>query len=121
MSTAMSTLSVRDRARVLNNTSIFRSWQAVKTQRPITSDQEHRVLKFRPRTLAHPPGRREYPGDQALKEDAPPKPNDLSRYQQDRDEPDDFQHQLRPDLETFGHQSPGQHRRRDCRPTDSPT
>ena len=29
----------------------------MNTQRPITTDDEHRVLKFRPRTLAHPPGR----------------------------------------------------------------
>jgi hypothetical protein len=101
MSTAMSTLSVRDLARVLNNISIFRSWQAVKTQRPFTSDQEHRVLKFRPRTLAHPPGRREYPGDRALKEDAPPKPNDLSRYEQDRDEPDDFRHRMLANVAAF--------------------
>jgi hypothetical protein len=33
----------------------------VKTQRPIISDEEHVVLKFRPRTSAHPPGGREEP------------------------------------------------------------
>jgi hypothetical protein len=31
----------------------------VKTQQPIPPDQEHRVLKFRPRTSAHPPGQRD--------------------------------------------------------------
>jgi tripartite-type tricarboxylate transporter receptor subunit TctC len=31
----------------------------VKTQRPIISDDEHVVLKFRPRTSARPPGERE--------------------------------------------------------------
>ena len=31
---------------------------AVKTQRPISSDDEHVVLKFRPRTSAQPPGKR---------------------------------------------------------------
>ena len=30
----------------------------MKTQQPITPDEEHRVLKFRPRTSAHPPGQR---------------------------------------------------------------
>src|SRR6202165_4953363 len=30
----------------------------VKTQQPIASEEEQRVLKFRPRTLAHPPDRR---------------------------------------------------------------
>src|SRR5947208_2037888 len=35
---------------------IFRGSAAVKTQRPIISDDEHVVLKFRPRTSAHPPG-----------------------------------------------------------------
>ena len=62
----------------------------MKTQRPITSDQEHRVLKFRPRTLAHPPGRL---GNQA-EANAPPEPNDLSRYERERDEADDFRHRM---------------------------
>jgi len=30
----------------------------VKTQQPITAEEEHRVLQFRPRTLAHRPGQR---------------------------------------------------------------
>jgi hypothetical protein len=63
----------------------------VKSQRPITSDEEHRVLKFRPRTLAHPPGRR---GELAAKEGAKSEPKDLSRYERDRDEPDDFRHRM---------------------------
>ena len=66
----------------------------MNTQRPITSDDEHRVLKFRPRTLARPPGRREEPGDQTQKHDIRREPNDLSRYERDRDEPDDFRHRM---------------------------
>jgi hypothetical protein len=31
---------------------------AVKTQRPITPEDEHRVLEFRPRASAYPPGQR---------------------------------------------------------------
>ena len=41
----------------------FRGPTAVKTQRPIQSDDEHVVVKFRPRTSAHPPGHRDEPDD----------------------------------------------------------
>ena len=60
------------------------------TQRPIPGDGEHVVLKFRPRTSAHPPGRHE---DPALPH-ALPAANDLSRYERPRDEPDDFRHRM---------------------------
>jgi len=73
----------------------------VKTQQPIASEEEHRVLKFRPRTLAHPPGRRGAAGDQALWEDARQEPNDLSRCQRDRDEPDDFRHRMLANVAAF--------------------
>ena len=75
----------------------------MKTQRPVTSDvpeEEHRVLQFRPRTLVHPSGR-VHPSDrrnqlrnQAVEEDAKAEPNDLSRYERDRSEPDDFRHRM---------------------------
>jgi len=73
----------------------------VKTQQPIASEEEHRVLKFRPRTMAQPPSRRGYPGEQAFKEDVGPKPNDLSRYEQARDEPDDFRHRMLANVAAF--------------------
>jgi hypothetical protein len=60
----------------------------VNTQRPITTDDEHRVLKFRPRTLARPPG------GPVQQPDIRREPNDLSRYERDRDEPDDFRHRM---------------------------
>ena len=66
----------------------------MKTQRPIKSDDEHIVLKFRPRTSDHPPGRREeldQPNDQPI---AQTEANDLSRYERVRDEPDDFRHRM---------------------------
>jgi hypothetical protein len=66
----------------------------VKTQQPIASEEEHRVLQFRPRVLPHPQGRRRLPGNQALDEDTGPEPNDLSRYERVRDEPDDFRHRM---------------------------
>ena len=73
----------------------------MKTQRPITSQEEHRVLKFRPRTLAHPPGRRGDRGDQTQRENTRQEPNDLSRYERDRDEPDDFRHRMLANVAAF--------------------
>jgi hypothetical protein len=65
----------------------------VKTQRPIASQEEHRVLEFRPRNPAHPLGRQRYPGRLLHLED-PHEPNDLSRYERVREEPDDFHHRM---------------------------
>ena len=67
---------------------------AVKTQRPISSDDEHRVLKFRPRTSAHPPGR-------AAQQDTKREAHDLSRYEQARQEPDDFRRRMLANLAAF--------------------
>ena len=60
----------------------------MKTQRPIISDDEHVVLKFRPRTSAQPPG------GQEEKANTQPAANDLSRYERSRDEGDDFRHRM---------------------------
>ncbi|MGB8401403.1 hypothetical protein [Bradyrhizobium sp.] len=70
----------------------------MKTQRPITRDDEHVVLKFRPRTSACPPGRREESGDQAR---TSPAANDLSRYARPGDEPDDFRHRMLANIAAF--------------------
>jgi hypothetical protein len=88
----------------------FRGSAAVKTQRPIISDDEHVVLKFRPRTSAQPPGGREETSQarapdtktfntKALNTKTPntntsPAANDLSRYERPRDEGDDFRHRM---------------------------
>ena len=48
------------------------------------------VLKFRPRTSADPPGRREESGPVK----GPHTADDLSRYERPRDEPDDFRHRM---------------------------
>ena len=63
---------------------------SVKTQRPIETDDEHVVLKFRPRTSAHPPTRREEPDQRNPRQEA----GDLSCYEQSRDESDDFRHRM---------------------------
>ena len=65
----------------------------VKTQRPISSDDDHRVVKFRPRTSAQPPGR--------APQNAPHEASDLSRYQRRPEEPDDFRHRMLANLAAF--------------------
>ena len=67
----------------------------VKTQRPISSDDEHVVLKFRPRTSAQPPGKREEPVR------PPSVANDLSRYERPREEPDDFRQRMLANIAAF--------------------
>lgn len=62
----------------------------MKTQRPIIKDDEHVVLKFRPRTSDHPPGGRPH----SAPSDAIPAAKDLSRYERPRDEGDDFNHRM---------------------------
>jgi hypothetical protein len=70
----------------------------VKTQRPISSDEEHRVLKFRPRTSAQPPGR-------AAQQDTKREAGDLSRYARPREhageQADDFRHRMLANLAAF--------------------
>jgi hypothetical protein len=69
----------------------------VKTQRPIASEEEHRVLEFRPRHSAQLPGWQRYQDRQPHREDArqePQEPNDLSRYERVREEPDDFRQRM---------------------------
>jgi len=80
----------------------------VKTQRPITSEDEHRVLKFRPRISASAPGQRKdlgkdpsRNGEEAQHDDLQHEPNDLSRYERDRDEPDDFRHRMLANIAAF--------------------
>ena len=73
---------------------------AVKTQQPIASEEEHRVLKFRPRTTGPPAGPAGRSGD-PRQEDARDEPNDLSRYERDRDEPDDFRHRMLANIAAF--------------------
>jgi hypothetical protein len=71
----------------------FPELAAVKIQQPMTSDDEHRVLKFRPRTLAHPPGQRGEPDNQT-RQQTHDLTRDLSRFERDREEPDEFRHRM---------------------------
>ena len=65
----------------------------MKSQRPITSNGEHQVLQFRPRTTRSPV----IHGGGGIVQQlhaAAPEPLDLSRYEQPRAEPDDFRHRM---------------------------
>ena len=73
----------------------------MKTQQPMTSNEEHRVLKFRPRTLAHPPGQRGEPDRPVQREDGSPRPENLPRLERDRDQPDEFRHRMLANLAAF--------------------
>lgn len=64
----------------------------MKTQRPISSDGEHRVLQFRPRSSPSPSVHRGSGTVQPLR--VTPEPLDLSRYEQPRAEPDHFRHRM---------------------------
>src|SRR4051812_8762596 len=70
----------------------------MKTGRPLNTEDEHRVLKFRPRTMAEAPGRQAGP---AASDPARPKQDDLARYERGRDEPDDFRHRMLANLAAF--------------------
>ena len=73
----------------------------MKTQRPIisaSSEEEHRVLQFRPRTVAPAPGQRKNPNEPGRQFEAA---NDLSRYERDREEPDDFHHRMLANVAAF--------------------
>jgi hypothetical protein len=73
----------------------------MKSQRPVLTDDEHRVLKFRPRTLAQPPGRQSEAGREAAQNDIRQEANDLSRYERTREEPDDFRHRMLANMAAF--------------------
>jgi hypothetical protein len=74
---------------------------AVKTQRPIATDEEHRVLQFRPRHSAPPPAFRVNVNVQPRHQDNAPEPLDLSRYERPREEPDDFRHRMLANIAAF--------------------
>jgi hypothetical protein len=90
--------------------------EAVKTQRPIAAEEEHRVLQFRPRNAAASPAfrgnavikpfqhdslHRDSLHRDSLRHDSAPEPLDLSRYEQPREEPDDFRHRMLANIAAF--------------------
>ncbi len=73
----------------------------MKSQRPIATEEEHRVLQFRPRAQARPPAHKGDASIHPLHVDAGPEPLDLSRYEQPREEPDDFRHRMLANIAAF--------------------
>jgi hypothetical protein len=73
----------------------------MKSQQPAGADDEHRVLKFRPRTMAKPPGQQAEAGREGSPGQAGQQPGDLSRYERSREEPDDFRHRMLANLAAF--------------------
>jgi len=76
------------------NHMTFPESAAVKTQRPVATDDEHRVLQFRPRNSAQSREVRTNAVVQPRHQDAAPEPLDLARYERVREEPDDFRHRM---------------------------
>jgi hypothetical protein len=73
----------------------------VKTQQPFAAEEEHRVIQFRPRNPAQPPAWRGNTAVQPKHQDTAPEPLDLSRYEQPREEPDDFRHRMLANIAAF--------------------
>ena len=89
---------VRKARSVLNRITASAELPAVKTQRPIPSDDEHVVLRFRPRTSARPPSR---PDETTEIATARQVASDLSRYERAREEPDDFRQRMLANIAAF--------------------
>ena len=73
----------------------------MKTKPPIAADDEHRVLPFRLRDPAQAAPVRGNTAMQPRLKDSPPEPLDLSRYEQPREETDDFRHRILANIAAF--------------------
>ena len=73
----------------------------MKPQRPIAAEDEHRVLQFRPRPPAQSASWRVNGAVPPRQHDTSPEPLDLSRYEQPREEPDDFRHRMLANIAAF--------------------
>ena len=83
----------------------------MKNQRPIATEEEHRVLQFRPRNTPQSPSVKmpTWRGNAIvtpLHHDSAPEPVglsrlDLSRYEEPREEPDDFRHRMLANIAAF--------------------
>jgi hypothetical protein len=73
----------------------------VKTQRPIVSDDDHRVIQFRPRSALHAPQLHAPLRAQTTEPEKLIEPLDLSRYEQPRPAPDDFRQRMLANIAAF--------------------
>jgi hypothetical protein len=89
---------------VLTSVADSSELSAVKDQRPIPAEEEHRVLQFRPRATGLKPGWRQDLDARAQQQNlapkprrseaSPPEPYDLSRHLRPREAPDEFRHRM---------------------------
>jgi hypothetical protein len=89
--------------------------EAMKPQRPVAAEEEHRVLQFRPRSALQAPAWRAKMAAQPLRQESPPgrsapepldlsryeKPLDLSRYEKPREQEDDFRQRMLANVAAF--------------------
>ena len=73
----------------------------MKTQRPIATDDEHRVLQFRPRSPAPPRDPRIQAFGEPHLDDRDAEPLDLERYERAREQPDEFRHRMLANIAAF--------------------
>ena len=81
----------------------------MKPQRPVAAEEEHRVLQFRPRSALQTPAWRASMAAQPLRrestaersERSAPAPLDLSRYEQPREQEDDFRQRMLANIAAF--------------------
>jgi hypothetical protein len=73
----------------------------MKPQRPVAAEEEHRVLQFRPRSALQTPGLRANLAAQPKRADSAPEPLDLSRYEQPREQDDDFRQRMLANIAAF--------------------
>ncbi|HEY7846250.1 MAG TPA: hypothetical protein VID30_21530 [Bradyrhizobium sp.] len=78
----------------------------MKIERPIATEEEHRVLQFRPRNAPQAQALRGNAVVKQLHHDPAPEPAelsrlDLSRYEKPREEPDDFRHRMLANIAAF--------------------
>jgi hypothetical protein len=71
----------------------------MKPQRPVAAEEEHRVLQFRPRSA--PPASAWQGNAAPQRQDSTPEPLDLSRYEQPREEEDDFRQRMLANVAAF--------------------
>jgi hypothetical protein len=73
----------------------------MKPQRPVAAEEEHRVLQFRPRSALHAQACLSNAASQPRRPETTPEPLDLSRYEQPREEEDDFRQRMLANIAAF--------------------
>ena len=96
----MTTFAVRDIACMIMRKG-FPEPEAMKPQRPVAAEEEHRVLQFRPRSALHTPAWRANAAMQPQRQESTPEPLDLSRYEQPREQEDDFRQRMLANIAAF--------------------